>query len=196
MVRMPWVTYLWPGLPQLWQQGIWSGLLLAVAFGTLVNLALMASFVWVELLGPGWLRLLWLVIGSVWVGSAAATAWYGRGVMPQKAISAEAIFREALSEYLRESWFEAERMLVELLEAHPRDVEARLLLATLLRHNQRYGEALAQLARLELLRDAQRWNLEINVEKQHIAGRLAELRSGDTNPETDTALPTAPQRAA
>ncbi len=196
MVRMPWATYLWPGLPQLWRQGLWSGLALAVGFGALVNLALMASLVWGELLSPAWLRLLWLVIGSIWVGSAAATAWYGWGVMPQKALSAEAMFREALGEYLRENWFEAERTLLKLLDAHPRDVEARLLLATLLRQNERYGEALAQLARLQLLRDAQRWTLEINVERERIATGLAELQSGGTTPETDTALPTAQERAA
>ena len=171
MVRMPWATYLWPGLPQLWQQGLWSGLVLAVGFGMLLNVALLASFVWVELLGPAWLRTLWLTLGSVWALSAAATAWHGWGVAPRLVRSAEAMFREALSEYLRENWFEAEQAVHKLLDAHERDVEGRLLLATLLRQTERYAEATAQLARLELLKDAQKWALEIGVEKQLLAER-------------------------
>lgn len=200
MVRMPWATYLWPGLPQLWQQGRWSALGLAVGFGLLVNLALMASFVWVELLAPVWLRLLWLVIVGSWTAAAAATAWYGWGVAPRKAQSAEAMFREALTEYLKENWFEAERTLLKLLEAHPGDVEARLLLATLLRHNQRYREALAHLARLDLLQDADRWALEISVEKQLLAEAIAEEQArlpGETDTAgIDTTRPTASPRAA
>jgi hypothetical protein len=200
MVRMPWATYLWPGLPQLWQQGRWSALALAVGYGLLVNLALMASFVWVELLTPLWLRLLWFVIGSTWAAAAAATAWYGWGVAPRKANSAEAMFREALTEYLKENWFEAERTLLKLLEAHPGDVEARLLLATLLRHNQRHREALGQLARLELLRDASRWALEIGAEKQLLAEAIRQERSApapDTpEPETGTTQPILSPRAA
>jgi len=169
MVRMPWATYLWPGLPQLWRQGLWTGLALAVGFGMLLNVALLASFVWLELLGPVTLRLVWLAVGCLWVVSAAATAWHGWGVAPRLAVSAEAMFREALGEYLRENWFEAEQRLLKLLEAHPRDAEARLLLATLLRHTERYAEAALQLGRLELLKDAQRWTLEMNVEKQLLA---------------------------
>ena len=56
-----------------------------------------------------------------------------------------------------------------LLQRHPRDVEARLLLATLLRHARRYPEALDQLDRLERLNDAAKWTLEIETERRHLA---------------------------
>ncbi len=191
MVRMPWATYLWPGLPQLWRQGLWWGLALAVGFGILLNLLVMASFVWVELLGPVSLKLAWLTMSVLWLGSAAASVWHSWGVVPRVLGSAEAMFRTALSEYLKGNWFEAERTLGRLLEVRPRDVEARLLLATLLRHNGRLNEALEQLARLELLEDARRWAREIAVERQAIAERMAEQRENELNQPASEQLPGA-----
>jgi cytochrome c-type biogenesis protein CcmH/NrfG len=79
------------------------------------------------------------------------------------------MFRTALGEYLQGNWFEAEQILGQLLELRPRDVEGRLMLATLLRHNHRLQEALDQLARVELLSDARFWKQEIEVERRMIA---------------------------
>ena len=199
MVRMPWATYLWPGLPQLWRQGLWWGLALAVGFGVLLNLLVMASFVWVELLGPGTLKFAWLAMSVLWLGSAVASVWHSWGVVPRVTGSAEAMFRVALSEYLKGNWFEAERTLGRLLELRPRDVEARLLLATLLRHNVRLTEALEQLARLELLEDARRWAREIEVEREAIAQLAAERGDNEHNQPASEPIPDpapAPQRAA
>jgi len=175
MRRMPWTTYLWPGLPQLWFLGQWSGLALAVGFGVLLNLLVLASFVWAELLRPFDLRLGWTMVGLLWSGSAVVSAWRGTGRPAARAsISAEGLFRQAQSEYLQENWFEAEKILRRLLERAPRDVEARLLLATLLRHNRRWQEASNELNRLELLRDAGLWLPEIAAERRWIAVGQAE----------------------
>ena len=179
MSRMPRATYLWPGLPQLWYRGLFMGLVLATGFAILLNLLLLASFVWIELLETWHLQLGWLAIGSMWMVSAFLSAWYGVGeTAASEAASAEGLFREALNEYLQRSWFEAERILGRLLRRYPRDVEARLLLATLLRNARRYDEALDELARLELLRDAQRWSLEIAGERQLIAEGQAAHAAG------------------
>lgn len=199
MVRMPWATYLWPGLPQLWRQGLWWGLALAVGFGVLLNLLVMASFVWVELLGSGTLKFAWLAMSVLWLGSAVASVWHSWGVVPRVTCSAEAMFRTALSEYLKGNWFEAERTLGRLLELRPRDVEARLLLATLLRHNVRLNEALEQLTRLELLEDARRWAREIEVEREAIAQLAAENSENQHNQPASERIPdpaAVPQRAA
>jgi hypothetical protein len=189
MVRMPWATYLWPGLPQLWCRGLWWGLALAVGFGVLLNLLVMASFVWVELLGSGTLKFAWLATSVLWLGSAVASVWHSWGVVPRVTGSAEAMFRVALSEYLKGNWFEAERTLGRLLEVRPGDVEARLLLATLLRHNVRLTEALEQLARLELLEDARRWAREIEVEREAIAELAAEISENEHNQPVSERIP-------
>lgn len=192
MVRMPWTTYLWPGLPHLWYGGLWSGLALATGFAILVNVLLLATFVWVELVDPRQLQWAWLATGGLWVGSAAVSAWYGRGV-PRRGKAAEAMFREALREYLQGSWFEAEQTLGRLLRLQPRDVEARLMLATLARRTGRYQEALEQLDRLELLEDASKWAREIAEERKSIT---ASNHKPDSIPAIDTPFPTAHQRAA
>jgi len=191
---MPWTPFLWPGLPQLWYGGRWWGLALAVGSAVLLNVLLLATFVWVELLNPAFLRYAWLATGALWIGASATSAWFGRGGAPRRASTAEAMFRQALHEYLKRSWFETERILGRLLESHPRDVEARLMLATLLRHTGRHQEASDQLAQLELLRDASKWAAEIAAEKTWIA----EAPSGRPDPISaiDSPFPTASPRAA
>jgi hypothetical protein len=191
MRRVAWATYLWPGLPQLWR-GFASGLVLALGFAVVLNLLLLASLVWVELLTPLHLRLGWLALGCLWVGSVGFSAWVGpHGVAPPQAISAEGLFREALSEYLQGNWFEAERALASLMRLSPRDIEGRLLLATLLRRTLRLPEASEQLARLELLRDAHKWSLEIGSEK-----RLLARAQTTSPPEDEPAAENSPPQAS
>lgn len=192
MVRIPWTAFLWPGLPHLWYGGQWSGLALAAGFAVLLNGSLLATFVWVELLDSRQLQLAWLATGGVWAGSAVVSAWYGRGLAPRRRSAAEAMFREALHEYLKGNWFEAERILGRLLRLQPRDVEARLLLATLLRRTGRPQEAGEQLARLELAEDASKWAREIAEEKKLMvaAGRP------DAIPAIDTPFLVSSPRAA
>ncbi len=51
MRRTPWIVYTWPGLPQIWHQGSWFGLIIAVFAAGLLNFALLAGFGFSEL-GP------------------------------------------------------------------------------------------------------------------------------------------------
>jgi len=67
--------------------------------------------------------------------------------------------------YLQGQWFEAEKRLIQLLRQNPRDVEARLMIATLFRHTRRWEEALRQLDQLERLEASQAWALEIQRER-------------------------------
>ncbi len=167
MSRMPWATYLWPGLPQLWADGVWAGLALAVGFGVLFNLLLAASLVWDELVAPPQLRWGWGVAGGLWAVAVAISLRSRARRGPSRAVAdGEVLFREALSEYLLGNWFEAEAILGRMLQASPTDAEARLLLATLLRHTRRIDAARDQLARLELLRSSQNWKLEIDAERR------------------------------
>lgn len=169
MRRTPWTTYLWPGLPQLWIDGAWSGLALAVGFGLLLDLLMLASWVWVELVDPPLVSAGWLMLGLVWMGSAILSMHTRRSTVGQlETHPAEDLFRGALAEYLKGNWLEAEKVLVRLLADRPRDIEARLLLATLLRHTRRYREAADQLRRLEALDGAEKWAPEIAREKRLI----------------------------
>ena len=78
MGRMPWAAYLWPGLPQMYRQGSWSALALAVGFAALVNLALAASLVWSELFAAGVRNAVWMAVVLLWGGSAGLAYWWDR----------------------------------------------------------------------------------------------------------------------
>ena len=170
MRRTTWAKYLWPGLPQLWADGAWSGLALAVGSAALLNLLLLSTFVWIELLGGKLLAFGWLVAGAVWAVSAALACLSDKRRRGQRqANSTEDLFRHALGEYLRGNWYEAETTLGRLLRYEPRDVEARLMLATLFRHTRRWPEARQQLLRLERLEGCEKWILEIGAELNLLA---------------------------
>lgn len=160
-----WATYLWPGLPQLWAMGSWSGLLLAVGFAALLNLLLVASFVWVQLLDGSLLTFGWAALGLVWVSAPLVSGWSKSTAVAEPSVD---LFRQAQAEYLKGNWFEAETLLAKRLEQVPLDAEARLLLATLLRHVRRYEEARRQLAHLEKLEGSLGWQVEIASERRRL----------------------------
>jgi hypothetical protein len=86
------------------------------------------------------------------------------------------LFHDAQQQYLAGDWARCEQLLRHLLKLDNRDVEARLLLATLWRHLGRTEEAVRQLHRLERLEAAAPWNYEIACELDEIA-RQSDLSS-------------------
>ncbi len=130
-----WCSLLWPGLPQLWFAGAWSGLGMALGFALLVDLGLLTSRVWTEVLSPEARGMLWLVVAGIWLTAAIVSCRWVARLRPnsQPASGSADLFETARSEYLRGHWFEAETALQRLLDINPLDREARLMLATLLR---------------------------------------------------------------
>ena len=167
MAGMPWATRMWPGLPRIWSLGSWSGLAQAVGFGVVVNLAVLGSFCWVELLPSGLLTLVWLVIGLFWLGSALFSCRSnGHGRQGPDDGSQTESFSEAIEHYLKGNWYEAQRVLGNLLRRNPRDMEAGLMWATVLRHAGRIHEAHEQLDRLECFEGHHKWGMEICHERE------------------------------
>lgn len=167
MHKALWASCLWPGLAQIWLRGAWSGLALAVGFSLLVNLLLVSSLVWTELVTPAVRLAGWTVVSLYWVGSVVGSWWWLSREQPELRLEKTVDrFRIAQREYLRCNWLEAERLLGEILADDDRDVAAGLLLATLLRHTGRFPEAGRELARLARLDDATAWQFEIERERQ------------------------------
>ncbi|MDZ7619790.1 MAG: hypothetical protein U1E05_22560 [Patescibacteria group bacterium] len=169
----PWVTFLWPGFPQLWARGSWVALAVAAGASMILNVALLGSLVWRELL-PGEVRsALWLAIGLVWAAGALYSFWFESEPLQQGYEGAEDPFPKAVVEYLKGNWYEAERMLTGLLRRDVRDVQARLLLTALLRRVGRLEEAGRQLDTLTRFEAADHWQLEIQRERQLIQRKQA-----------------------
>jgi len=96
-------------------------------------------------------------------------------------------FVEALDHYLKGDYDQAHRILGELIARNDRDADARLMLATLLRHVGRIDEALEELDRLTKLEDAVKWEWEIREERRRITelqtrnGRAREVVSATSD---------------
>jgi uncharacterized protein HemY len=170
MRRMPWALLLWPGLPQLWLGGEWVGLAKAVGAAVVLNGVLLCSLGWGELVSSAVRNILWLAVGLFWTASAATAYVQMRRRADRKRITpAKDTFEQALDLYLKGDYFQAECLLVEMLGRNERDHDARLLLATLYRHNKRYDEAAKHLDTLARFEGAEKWALEIERERQLIA---------------------------
>lgn len=177
------MAYLWPGLPHLWVEGSWAGLVLAIGFTALVNLAIVNLFVWPELLevrakwvGGGalvalWLAALWETRGELRRQAAKRRAQAEEGPDPDAERQAEADrqFMAAQRLYLAGDWTQTERKLLELIKANKQDVEAQLLLATVWRHLGRTRHAERRLRKLARLEIATPWAYEIERELQLVS---------------------------
>jgi thioredoxin-like negative regulator of GroEL len=145
---------------------------LALALGTAaaLDLLVLATFGWSELIAPGLRSALWAVFALFWIGAAVWSAVQcRRRAAAERPRPAEDGFSEALDHYLKGDYYQAERVLEELLRRNLRDVDARLMLATLLRHTGRLEEATRQLDTLVRLEGAGKWQWEIEREKDLLA---------------------------
>ena len=166
----PWL--LWPGLASLWLRGSGRGLAAAAAFGGLLNFALISTFVWPQLLSRGlapWVvpAAAWVLVLWFWIVAARSAAKFlaqeaARRTPPDD--DANRLLVQAQTEYLKGHLSQAENLLTQLLETHPGDAEARLLLATLCRRMGRKEDAENHLKELIELPQAAAWRMEIASE--------------------------------
>jgi transcriptional antiterminator Rof (Rho-off) len=162
-----WITLVWPGLTQLWFSGTLWGLAVGCGFAWLVNLAVVSTFVWTELIGP-WSRIgVWGLLVVVWAGSLSLSFRQLRLRDPAEIrAKAEDLFRRAQGEYLSGNWIGAEQLLAEILRIDRQDVDARILLVSLLRRTGQLAEAADQLRRLEVTEGSEKWRSEIERERR------------------------------
>jgi hypothetical protein len=135
----------------------------AIGFAALLNLVLLATYGWTEWIGAGVRVAAWLAVGGWWV-AAVVVSVRQRQTARHEASQWRDLFPEAQREYLKGNWYQAELLLVQMLHQEPRDIDARLMLSTLLRHTDRKVEAIEQLRRLEKTEGCQKWHLEIQRE--------------------------------
>ena len=197
--RITTAAYFWPGLPQLWTRGSWAGLAVAVGFTAIGNVLLLATFVFDEwiadkdrLMGYGVLATTWLL---AWWQARSARSWHKASfttymgqdaTMERTEEQRDRLFCEAQRCYLQSDWVTTEKLLLQLLKQDARDVESRLMLATLWRHQGRPAEARRQLDRLERLEAADKWRHEIAAER---AALVKVVRQDDSSPKNE-ATPT------
>lgn len=185
-------SWLWPGLPQMWVAGRWWGFATAVGFGLAAEAWFLSVYVWNEMLSPPATRAVGIAVLGCWViGVVANRRWLSRRRDEAIAGSDGDLFPSALAEYLQGNWFAAEQKCRDLIARRRDDVEARLLLATLLRHVGRTDEARSELDALTKIEAAAKWALEIAHERM----RLDEADEDDAA-EEENPTPEVIRRAA
>ena len=142
---------------------------LAVGFAVALNLVLLATVAWTGLLSPFWKQCGWAAVGLVWgVSAVASLRNAGRSSDGAERLGSggltDDLFRAIQSEYLKGNWYETEELLGRHLRQNAADADARLMLATLMRHTGRHDEARSQLKRLLRLDGCEKWRPEIERE--------------------------------
>lgn len=189
------LTLVWPGMPWLWLRGSRSGLVLALAFAVTVDVAIITTWVWSELVGMGVTIGLWTGAAAIWViAAASALATFPAAIPRPRAGEADVLFVKARDAYLARDWPAAEAHLDHLLAIAPTDGEAQLLRAALLRRLGRVAAAHAALAALAASDAGGPWREEIARERSRLApgGRSPSGRDVDEPPT----IPLRPEGAA
>lgn len=185
------LTLVWPGMPWLWLRGSRSGLVLALAFAVTVDVAIVTTWVWSELVGMGVTIGLWTGAAAIWVIAAvSALAAFPAAIPRPRAGKTDGLFVKARDAYLARDWPAAEAHLDHLLAVAPTDGEAQLLRAALLRRLGRVADAHAALAALAASDAGIPWQAEIARE----GSRLSPAGRSPSGSGTDDATPTIPLR--
>ena len=164
------MTHLWPGLSQLWAYGSWPGLALALVFAGILNGLMFVSFGWSELIDPGLRNITW---GGFGISRVIAAFWSARRC--RRIMAAEMLdpkedpFGKAIDHYLQGDYPQTEQILESLLRRNARDLEARLMLATLCGAWIGPRKRFDNLSMLERLEGAGRWELEMQQERELLA---------------------------
>ena len=164
----------------------------------LVNVALLSGVVWTEfeLFIPAGRTIIWLAIVVIWVGSALFSIEWDRRhpdqPSPEPSQAAQDTYAEVVEHYLQQNWYETERLVAQLLRRNARDVDARLMLASVLRHTHRFDEAAGQLDRLGRIEGSQKWDREMRRERTLLAQAVA--ATAETRPDIATRRPNKNKR--
>ncbi len=180
----------WPGLSSLWLNGRWSGLLSAIGFTALLNAALLGSFVWPRLFESNYLLALWAATGIFWVWSAISS-WLDlpKEIIGNRSVSPEQtqLLQQAQVEFLGGHFDEARLLLQRLIRQNPGDVDGRIFLASVYRHNSQCDLARMEIEKLQKYDLSYKWQDEIVRELELIQrDELEELEETNETESQDT----------
>jgi thioredoxin-like negative regulator of GroEL len=91
------------------------------------------------------------------------------------------LFLDARNQYFKGNWFESEAIINQILTESPHDIEARLLLITLLRHTNRIEKALVQITDIQKWDNVKQWDFEIKRELELLESKLTSQNKNDSS---------------
>ena len=186
MSTLRYLTLAWPGLPWLWLRGSRAGLVLALAFAVALDVGILTTFIWPDLVELPVTFAVWAGVCVIWLASTvSAVAAFPPSIARPRAADVDPLFVQSRNAYLARDWFTAETRLRDLLKVAPTDGEAQLLLATLLRRVGRLAEARDALEKLSASDTGARWRTAIAAERT----RIATARRGDSDTDEPATIP-------
>lgn len=156
------LTIVWPGLPWLWLRGSVGGLILALAFAVLLDMAIVTTWIWSELVDLRISLGIWTAAIAVWImATVSAASSFPAPISRNPDAAVDVLFVKARDAYLARDWLTAETRLKAVLALAPTDGEAQLLMATLLRRVGRTTEAKRALEQLSRSDSGAPWQAAI-----------------------------------
>ncbi|MFM8175028.1 MAG: hypothetical protein ACKN81_15910 [Pirellulaceae bacterium] len=160
----------WPGWTKLWNEGDLRSLLLSLLFGALLNLWFAATWTWPQ----WWTTQSWWSCLAALAVSASASALLAKDSLRSLAMrqipakSTDQWLRDAQDSYLQANYQEAEASLHRIFAAGNQDIEAMLLMISVLRRTGRIAQAQFCIDRLRLLERANPWLAELDHEQKKL----------------------------
>ncbi|MCR5163187.1 MAG: hypothetical protein K6C40_04120 [Thermoguttaceae bacterium] len=166
---------LWPGLDYLVRHGSFRAWLGAMFYAFFAMVVLCVTLVWDDMMPLKSQKVLLVLFAFSWllgifVSHQFEKAFQESQKQRSKDSTANDILPLAQTEFLRQNFYEAEKLLRERLLKFPEDVPARFLLVSVLRHQKRVNDAREQLAILEQNPALGLWGLELFQEKEILRG--------------------------
>jgi thioredoxin-like negative regulator of GroEL len=159
---------------------------LALAFAVALDVGILTTFIWPDLVELPITVAVWAGVCVIWLASTvSAAAAFPPALARPAAADVDPLFVQARNAYLARDWLMAETRLRDLLKMAPTDGEAQLLLATLLRRAGRLAEARAALEKLSASDSAARWQTAIATEQD----RIASATRGDAAVDEPATIP-------
>lgn len=191
------LTLLWPGLPWLWLRGSLAGLILALAFALVLDVAVISTWIWSGLVDLEiWLGL-WTATAAVWlVATLSALSAFPPPIPAARDQATDALFLKARDAYLARDWLTAEMNLRALLQFSAMDGEAQLLLGTLLRRAGRWQESRKALEKLARSDSGGLWKSAIDRELAYLTAPQPAEPAVALAAAADPAAATLPLNAA
>lgn len=182
------LTLVWPGLPWLWLRGSLGGLVLALAFAVLLDMAIVTTWIWSELVDLRVSIGIWTATIAVWiVATASAASSFPAPLARDPDAATDTLYIKARDAYLARDWLTAETRLRAVLALAPTDGEAQLLLATLLRRVGRKAESKRAFEQLSRSDSGAPW--QTAIARELVLLEHDRRDAGSESPPDDNVLP-------
>jgi tetratricopeptide (TPR) repeat protein len=165
MPKRLWISILsvWPGLAQVWTGQEVLGLILATVFAAMLNLTIVARYIWTESFPNPWPGFFTVLAAICWSVGLAYTVWWAWLCHPDRyRKEIDRLFRESQEFYLQGRWNEARKRLEQILSMDETDADTLMQLGMLFVRTDQKELARKSFRQCLELENGTKWRWEID----------------------------------